>query len=115
MPIMKSKLIKHDKITDEYGNTTEIKLWTVPKTADKPYGFKYSLAYIVNNKRVIGYDNAERKGDHRHYKTGEEPYRFISLEKLTEDFRRDVENFKKENYENKKSESRHQRPPDSIK
>ena len=70
---MKAKLIKHDKITDEAGNTIEIKMWVVPKTADKPYGFKYSLVYIVNNKRIVGYDNAEGKGDHRHYKEGEEP------------------------------------------
>jgi hypothetical protein len=58
---MKAKLIKHDKITDEAGNTIEIKMWAVPKTADKPYGFKYSLVYIVNNKRIVGNDNAEEK------------------------------------------------------
>ena len=88
---MKGKLIKHDKITDEAGNTIEIKMWTVPKTADKPYGFKYSLVYIVKNKRVVGYDNAEGKGDHRHFKEREEPYLFVSLDKLAEDFYRDVE------------------------
>jgi hypothetical protein len=71
-------------------------MWAVPKTADKPYGFKYSLVYIVNNKRVVGYDNAEEKGDHRHYKEREEPYLFASLEKLAEDFYRDVEHIKKE-------------------
>ena len=107
---MKAKLIKHDKITDEAGNTIEIKMWVVPKTADKPYGFKYSLVYIVNNKRIVGYDNAEGKGDHRHYKEGEEPYLFVSLEKLAEDFYTDVEQTKKERYENQKSQSRDKRP-----
>ena len=91
---MKAKLIKHDKITDEDGNTIEIKIWSVLKTADKPHGLKYSLVYIVNNKRVVGYDNAEGKGDHRHYKEREEPYLFVSLEKLAEDFYRDVEHIK---------------------
>ena len=78
----------------------------MPKTVDKPYGFKYSLVYIVNNKRIVGYDNAEGKGDHKHYKEREEPYLFVSLEKLAEDFYRDVENTKRERYEkSEKSES----------
>lgn len=78
----------------------------MPKTVDKPYGFKYSLVYIVNNKRIVGYDNAVGKGDHRHYKEREEPYLFVSLEKLAEDFYRDVENTKRERYEkSEKSES----------
>ncbi len=85
-------------------------MWVVSKTADKPYGFKYSLVYIVNNKRIVGYDNAEGKGDHRHYKDGEEPYLFVTLEKLAEDFYRDVEQTKKERYENQKSQSRDKRP-----
>ena len=76
IPTMEAELIRHDKITDEYGNTVEIRMWSVPKTADKPYGFKYSLVYIVNGERAVGYDNAEQKGDHRHYREREEPYLF---------------------------------------
>ncbi|WP_461833403.1 toxin-antitoxin system TumE family protein [Desulfothermus sp.] len=45
----------------------EIKIWKVKKTQDKPQGLKYSLVYIEKGKRIIGYDNAEGKGDHRHY------------------------------------------------
>ena len=71
-------------------------MWSVPKTADKPYAFKYSLVYIVNGVREVGYDNAEQKGDHRHYKELEEPYMFASLEKLAENFYRDVEKIKKD-------------------
>lgn len=70
---MKSKLIIYNKAIDERGNTVEIKLWGVKKSWDKPHGYKYSLVYIVNNKRVIGYDNAEMKGDHRHYNDVIEP------------------------------------------
>ena len=63
---MKAELIIHNKAIDEHGNTVEIKLWAVEKSSDKPHGYKYSLVYIANAKRVIGYDNAEQKGDHRH-------------------------------------------------
>lgn len=92
---MKARLIQHQKITDEFGNTAEAKLWQVPPTADKPHGFKYSLVYIVGGERVIGYDNGERRGDHRHYGDREQPYTFTSLRALTEDFLRDVEEFKR--------------------
>jgi len=92
---MKSALIRHDKVTDELGNTTEIKLWKVPQTPDKPKGYKYSLVYIVEGKRVIGYDNSERKGDHRHYGSREEPYSFTTLRQLADDFLADVKEFKR--------------------
>jgi len=85
-------------------------MWSVPKTADKPYGFKYSLVYIVNGVREGGYDNAEQKGDHRHYRELEEPYMFVSLEKLAENFYRDVEKIKKDMYENQESQSGDKKP-----
>jgi len=91
-----TELIKHEKITDELGNTVEIKMWKIPQSGKRnQQTFKYSLVYIVNGKRVIGYDNAERKGDHRHYGNKEEPYEFISLKKLAEDFNSDIETYRK--------------------
>ena len=57
----------------------EIKLWAVEKSSDKPYGYKYSLVYIEDAKRVIGYDNAEQKGDHRHFGDTTEPYAFTGV------------------------------------
>ena len=43
-----------------------------------------------DGKRVIGYDNAEGKGDHRHYNDKEMPYKFTSVKKLFEDFYGDL-------------------------
>ncbi|HHT9154373.1 MAG TPA: toxin-antitoxin system TumE family protein [Candidatus Tripitaka sp. YC43] len=93
---MKARLIWHDKFPDVYGNTSEIKVWGVRPTPDKPHGYKYSLVYIVKGKRVIGYDNAEYKGDHRHYGDRIEPYKFENLEKLVEDFYSDVQRYREE-------------------
>lgn len=71
-------------------------MWQLPEpTEDKPHGYKYSLVYIVNGKRVIGYDNAEYKGDHRHIKDMVEPYRFLSLKKTAADFYEDIERYKR--------------------
>lgn len=93
---MKAQLIRHDKNVDELGNTIELKMWQLAKlTVDKPHGYKYSLVYIVAGKRVIGYDNAEGRGDHRHYGEKEAPYRFRSLRQVALDFYNDVERYKR--------------------
>jgi hypothetical protein len=39
---------------------------------------------------VVRYDNETGKGDHRHVGDREEPYRFVSVERLVEDFLGDV-------------------------
>ncbi len=87
---MKAKLIIHNKVIDELGNTIEIKLWEVEKSSDKPHGYKYSLVYVANAQRVIGYDNAEQKGDHRHYGCRTKPYLFTGTEQLIKDFYGDI-------------------------
>jgi hypothetical protein len=94
---MKTELVFHQKVTGEKGDTVEIKVWKLSRsTIDKLHGFPYSLAYILNGRRVIGYDNAERKGDHRHYQNQEEPYRFETIEKLLQDFYRDIKRYNDE-------------------
>ena len=94
IPIVKANLVRHDKGYDEDDNIIEIKMWEVEASPDKPHGYKYSLVYIVKGKRIIGYDNAERKGDHRHYGDRIELYRFESLEKLTKDFYLDIQKYR---------------------
>lgn len=92
----KAQLIRRDKRIDELGNTIELKMWRLMKpSGDKPHGCKYSLVYVVEGKRVIGYDNAEGKGDHRHYEEKEMPYRFRSLRRVAQDFYNDVERYKR--------------------
>jgi hypothetical protein len=93
---MKASLIRHIKAVDELGNIIEVKMWEIAApTADRPYGYKYSLVYIVDGVRVIGYDNAEGRGDHRHYRDKERPYFFESLSRLVADFYEDIEKFKR--------------------
>lgn len=93
---MKAELIRHIKTIDELGNTIEMKMWQLPEpTSDKPHGYKYSLVYIVDDLRVIGYDNAEGRGDHRHVRGDVMSYKFVSLRKLAQDFYRDIERYKR--------------------
>ena len=94
IPVMKGQLLQYRKFTDELGNTVEMKLWKVPVSKEKPHGYKYSLVYIVNDQRVIGYDNHEMRTDHRHFGKDVEPYQFETIEKLAADFFKDIEKFK---------------------
>jgi hypothetical protein len=90
------KLVLHTKYIDEYGGIVEMKAYQVPKTMSTPHGYKYSLVYIFEGRRLVGYDNHERKGDHRHDGAQTFPYEFTSVDKLVEDFLGDVTAVRKE-------------------
>lgn len=92
-------MVLHEKVTDELGNTIETNIWSVPASKDKPHGYKYSLVYIVAGERVVGYDNAEGKGDHRHFLGVESDYSFRGLRRLVRDFHADVELYKEKQHE----------------
>ncbi len=47
----------------------EIKIWKVPRSEEYPEGFKYSLVYVRKGKRVLGYDNYQGHGHHKHIDT----------------------------------------------
>jgi hypothetical protein len=87
---MKAILITHIKQYFDEASFVEIKIWKIPVSDDKPHGFKYSLVYIENGKRIIGYDNSEQKGDHKHIKNHQYEYDFINENKLIDDFYNDV-------------------------
>lgn len=78
------------------GDIIEIKIWRIEKGKDKPHGFKYSLVFIRGGKRIIGYDNAEGKEDHRHYEGKEYAYEFDDIDKLIDDFFNDVRGYRDE-------------------
>ena len=94
---MRAHLIYHVKEYYEDQSFLEVKIWETPKSKDRPHGLKYSFAYILGNERVVGYDNAEGKGDHRHFKGKESSYRFAGIAKLWNDFMKDVRRLKEEN------------------
>ena len=93
---MSARLIYHAKQYKADGSVEEVKIWKLSKpTKDKPHGYRYSLAYIVDGKRVLGYDNGEGKGDHKHMGNKQEDYRFTNIDKLFDDFYKDVRRFLK--------------------
>ena len=93
---MKAFLIMHQKVTNEKGHTIEVKVWRLSEpSSDKLHGYRYSLAYIIDGERVVGYDNGEGKGDHRHYRGKQESYTFETIETLFADFLHDIGRYSK--------------------
>src|SRR5512139_1672058 len=75
----------------------EVVIWQVPEPVPpSTHLFKYSLAYVVEQRCVLRYDNERGKGDHRHTETVEEPYAFSTPDQLMADFEADVARWNRE-------------------
>jgi len=92
---MKAELIHRLKHVTAEGDIIEMVVWKVPQPVSPcTHGFKYSLVYVVEGRRVIGFDNERGKGDHVHVEGEERPYAFESVERLIEDFVEAVERWR---------------------
>ncbi len=90
-----SELIWDFKSSDESGGIIEQKIWAVSKTRKNPFGYKFSLCYIKDGKRILCYDNGENKPPHKHYRDKEYPYNFKDMWTLLTDFSIDLEKAKR--------------------
>lgn len=87
---MKAELLMRERRLLEIG-FIEVVVWKLPQpSGGSAHRFKYRLAYVVDGKCVLRYDNEAGKGDHRHRGTRELPYRFESVDQLLDDFLSDV-------------------------
>lgn len=88
---MKPRLLYDNKRTYDDGAILQAQVWELPHPVPgSGHRYKYRLFYGYTGKRLVGYDNERGKGDHRHLGGREEAYRFVSLEKLFDDFLADV-------------------------
>ncbi|MBI2176688.1 hypothetical protein HYU40_05090 [Candidatus Woesearchaeota archaeon] len=95
---MAEKIIDHKYAEGE--EVLQIRIFKVEVSEKNPEGYSYSLVYIKNGKRLVGYDNFEghSKGGNNHHKHVKEmisEYCFVDIWQLMEDFNRDVERVKK--------------------
>jgi hypothetical protein len=80
---------RHQIAADRF---VELRVWKVPSPVrGSTHLYRYALALVVNGECVLRYDNEPGKGDHRHVRRREEPYAFVSAERLLEDFWKDVD------------------------
>lgn len=76
----------------------ELVLWEVPTPLrGSQHRYKYRLAFVVDDRCVVRYDNETGKGDHRHVGDVEEPYAFTTPDQLVADFFLDIERWRNEN------------------
>jgi len=80
------------RVKETYGTGfVEIVIWQLPEPVPPSgHSYKYRLAYVVEGKRLVGYDNERGKGDHKHLNEHEAPYRFVNPQQLMADFMADV-------------------------
>jgi hypothetical protein len=86
----RAEKVLHEKIRTADGMIIEFKVWRVSRSAQYPEGFKCSLFAVRDGIVVVGYDNHSPKGHHRHVEGVEKEYVFGGLDKLRDDFRRDL-------------------------
>lgn len=95
---MKAKELLHQRIILGESCFAELVLWLLPAPlAGSSHSYKYRLAYVVNERCVLRYDNEAGKGDHRHVGTAEESYQFTSVDQLVADFQSDIRRWNHEN------------------
>ena len=88
---MKARLLAKTKEVRDDGTIIEIVIWVVPKPVlPCNHSFKYSLFFGRPGVRLVGYDNEQGKGDHRHLNGIETAYYFKTLEQLLADFENDI-------------------------
>ena len=95
---MKATELFRQHIVYAQSKFAELVLWRLTHPlAGSRHHFKYRLAYIVNEVRVLRYDNEDGKGDHRHWGEKESAYNFSTPAKLLADFQHDIERWNDEN------------------
>jgi hypothetical protein len=88
---MKAELLLKERLALSSRAFVEIVIWKVPKpVSGSRHEYRYRLAYIVNDVCVLRYDNEVGKGDHKHVRDAQAPYKFMDLETLQRDFWADV-------------------------
>jgi Family of unknown function (DUF6516) len=80
------------KRTLSNGATLQIVIWILPEsTRHYPHALKYRLNYsLPDGTSLVRYDNHAPKGDHKHIRAIEQPYKFVSEDKLIADFFDDI-------------------------
>jgi hypothetical protein len=98
MSNMKARELLRQRIVYEQNRFAELVLWELPKASKaSSHSFKYRLAYVVDRRCVLRYDNEAGKGDHCHWNEEEKAYFFSTPERLIADFLADIKRWNDEN------------------
>lgn len=98
MTNMKAILVARTRIVYAESAFAELVLWKVPApVTGSSHEYKYRLAYVVDGRCAVRYDNEFGKGDHRHFGKVESKYSFTTPEALLAAFEQDIARWNREN------------------
>jgi Family of unknown function (DUF6516) len=88
---MKAAILLRERIPFGEESFAELVLWQLPQPLPgSVHSYKYRLAYVRDGECLVRFDNEAGKGEHRHIRSKESNYRFITPEKLVQDFLREA-------------------------
>lgn len=91
---MKALLLARTKEIRGDGSVVEVVIWQLPEPLPaSTHLYKYRLYYGAAGHNRVRYDNERGKGDHRHVGDREVGYAFTTIDRLLDDFERDIENW----------------------
>jgi Family of unknown function (DUF6516) len=94
MQYMKARLLAKAKEVRDDGSIVELVIWQLNEPLPPcTHLYKYRLFFGTVGETRVRYDNERGKGDHRHRAGNEEPYAFMSVDRLLDDFESEVRNW----------------------
>ena len=88
---MRAELLLRSKDVLSDGAIVEMVLWLLPEPVPGcTHSYKCCLFYGRDGMRIVGFANEKPKGDHCHLDGIERLYRFTDVDKLIEDFMREM-------------------------
>lgn len=92
---MAAELITRFKDITPEGGLIELVVWRLPEPVPPcQHPYKYRLVLVVEGRRIVGLDNERGKGDHWHLENVEQPYAFVNVDQLIDDFIAEVERWR---------------------
>ena len=92
---MNAELMLNERHIVSENAFVEMVVWRVASpVSGSHHSFRYRLAFVVDSRCVLRYDNETGKGDHKHVGEDEIPYFFTTSQALLNDFWNDVDNWR---------------------
>ena len=98
---MKGRLLLRERHVIAANAFADLVVWQLPRqVSGSGHGFKYRLAFLVDGRCELPYDNEAGKGDHKHVGEEEMPYTFTTPKRLVDDFFNDVAQWRRDENRN---------------
>lgn len=89
---MPARLLLRERRVVGGGRFADRVIWQLPSRVPRSrHRLKFRLAFVVDEVRVLRFDNEAGKGDHKHIGAEQAPYAFSTLEQLVTEFLNEID------------------------